>query len=79
MGFKIHFAQPLMNVNVSSFDVCLTTDTDPQRDLIQHLCSRVTAETRIQPHILTYMSLLPLVESQRMFIHKLEKQVRNVL
>lgn len=79
MGFKIHFAQPLMNVNVSSFDACLTTDTDPQRDLIQHLCSRVTSETRIQPHTLTYMSLLPLVESQRMFIHKLEKQVRNVL
>lgn len=55
----------------------LTTDTIPQRNLIEHSCPRMTVEIGMYPHTLTCMSLLLLVASQRMFIHKLKKQVKE--
>lgn len=55
----------------------LTTDTVPQQNLTQHLCSWLTVEIRMYPHTLTCMSLSLPVESQRVSIHKLRKQIKE--
>lgn len=55
----------------------LTPDTAPQRNLIEHLCPRITVDIRMHPHTLTCMSLSLLVASQRVFTHTLKKQVKE--
>lgn len=58
-------------------DSVLTTSAVTQWSRIQHLYPGITVDIRMYPRTLSCMLLLLLVESQRMFIHKLKKQLKG--
>lgn len=73
MGFWIHFAQPY---ECQCLILCcvLPTETEPQRHLTQHVYSRITGDQDTATSAYLHVTV---VKSQRMFLCKLEKQVKE--